>query len=83
MSSRDGMISMLTWLVRGIIAIALINLVTLVILRVAYAWRYSLEPRRNHRRARQRSFERILAETIVDNRATVPEPNGALESLAG
>ena len=69
---------MLTWLVRGIIAIALINLVTLVALHLGYAWHHSLKPRRNHRRACQRSFERLLAESIMDNRATVPEPNEAL-----
>lgn len=68
---------MVTWLVRGVVAIVLVNLLTLVALQVAYAWHHGLEPRRNRRRANQRAFERLLAETIMDNRAKVSEPDGA------
>jgi hypothetical protein len=71
---------MLTWLVRGVVAIALVNLLTLVALHVAYAWHHGLKPRRARRRAVQRVFERLLAETILDNRTTESEPDGALAS---
>jgi hypothetical protein len=71
---------MLTWLVRGVVAIALVNLLTLVALHVAYAWHHGLKPRRARRRAGQRAFERLLAETILDNRTTESEPDGALAS---
>ncbi len=71
---------MLTWLVRGVVAIALVNLLTLVALHVAYAWHHGLKPRRDRRRARQRSFERLLAATILDDPTTVSEPDGALAS---
>ena len=70
---------MLMWLVRGAVAIALVNLVTLVALHVAYAWHHGLKPKRARRRARQRSFERLLAETIMDNRATAAQPADAFE----
>ena len=71
---------MLTWLVRGVVTIALVNLATLVALHVAYAWHHWLSPRRAHRRARQRSFERLLAESIVDNRGSSPaHPVAALD----
>lgn len=63
---------MLTWLVRGVVAIALVNLATLVALHVAYAWHHWLRPQRAHRRARQRSFERLLAESTMDNRGPMP-----------
>lgn len=74
---------MLTWLVRGVVAIALINLATLVALHVAYAWHHWLSPRRTHRRARQRSFERLLAESIMDNREPSPAHPVAALDLAG
>jgi hypothetical protein len=73
---------MLTWIVRGAAAIAIVNLVALVALQVAYAWHHVLEPKRDRRRARQRSFERLLAETLVDNRATVAQPADALEPVS-
>lgn len=71
---------MLTWLVRVAAAIVLVNLLTLAALHVAYAWHHGLKPRRDRRRACQRSFERLLAESVMDNRATGPEPDGALAS---
>ena len=73
---------MLTWIVRGAAAIAIVNLVALVALQVAYAWHHVLEPKRDRRRARQRSFERLLAEALVDNRATVAQPADALEPVS-
>ena len=69
---------MLTWLVRGVVAIAVVNLSTLVALHLAYAWHHWLRPRRDRRRASQRSFERLLVETVVDNRTTMPEADGVL-----
>lgn len=69
---------MLTWLVRGVVAIAVVNLLTLVALHLAYAWHHWLRPRRDRRRASQRSFERLLVETVMDNRTPRPEPNEAL-----
>jgi hypothetical protein len=73
---------MLTWLVRGAVVIALVNLVTLVALHVAYAWHHGLKPRRDRRRASQRSFERLLAETMMDNRATVAQRADGFEPVS-
>ena len=71
---------MLTWLVWGVVAITLVNLLTLVALHMAYTWHHWLKPRRDRRRASQQSFERLLAESVMDNRAAVPEANGVLAS---
>jgi len=63
----------MTWLVRGIVAIAIVNLVTLLALQVAYGWHHWLKPMRDDLRARQREFERLLwqsrPEQIVDDRS--------------
>ena len=60
----------MTWLVRGIVAIALVNLVTLVALQMAYAWHHCLKPMRDGRRVRQAGFERLLRKSSVDGRST-------------
>lgn len=57
---------MLTWLVRGIVAIALVNVVTLAALQLAYAWHHWLKPMRDDLRARQREFERHLRQSRLD-----------------
>ena len=57
---------MLTWLVRSIVAIALLNLVTLVALQVAYGWHHWLKPMLDGPRARRREFERLLRQSSLD-----------------
>lgn len=57
---------MMTWLIRGIVAIALVNLATLVALQVAYGWHHWLKPMRENHRVRQREFERLLRQSNLD-----------------
>ena len=71
---------MLMWLVWGAVGTVLVNLLTIVALQVAYAWHHGLKPRLLRRRATRRSFARLVAESIVENRATTPEPDRALAS---
>ena len=51
---------MLTWLTWGLRSIALLNVVAMVALYIAYGWHHRLKPMREHRRARTRAFERLL-----------------------
>ena len=61
------------WLLRGIVAIALVNLVALVALQVESGWHHWLKPMHDDLRARQHEFERLLwqsrREQIVDERS--------------
>jgi hypothetical protein len=56
----------MTLLARGIAAIALVNLLSLVALQLAYAWHHWLKPMRDDLRARQREFERLLWQPSFD-----------------
>ena len=67
-----SMAGMLTWLGWGVANVALLNVFTLVALLVAYAWHCGLKPRFQRRRARQHSFERLLAQSNVGTNA---DPN--------
>jgi hypothetical protein len=53
----------------GIAGIALLNLVVVVALGVAYAWHDGLRPRLERRRSRQRAFERLLAQSPRETEA--------------
>ena len=68
------MLKMLGW---GVAGTALLNLLTIVALVVAYAWNDWLRTKLEHRRARQRAFERLLYHSHVD---TLPEPSYSAES---
>jgi hypothetical protein len=57
---------------RSIVALVLVNLVTLIALQFAYAWHHWLVPKRDRRRARQRSFERLLAGPCTEDRVAEP-----------
>ena len=59
----------LTWLRWGVASVALLNVLTLVALVVAYAWHCGLKPKFQRRRARQHSFERLLAQPSVGTNA--------------
>ena len=52
---------MLTWLLRGVTGLTLLNASALVVLCAAYAWQHWLKPVRDQRELRQRRFERLLA----------------------
>ena len=67
-----SMAGMLTWLGWGVASVALLNVLTLVALLVAYAWHCGLKPRLQRRRARQHSFEWLLAQPSVGTNA---DPN--------
>ena len=67
-----SMAGMLTWLGWGVANVALLNVFTLVALLVAYAWHCGLKPRLHRRRARQHSFEWLLAQPSVGTNA---DPN--------
>jgi len=54
---------MLTLLGWGIAGIALINLVAIAALGVAYVWHGGVRPMLEHRRSRQRAFEKLLAQS--------------------
>jgi hypothetical protein len=71
------MLSVLRW---GIAGIAMVNLVAGVALGVAFGWHDWLKPKFARRRARQRSFERLLARSPIDNTSALPEPSDALGS---
>ena len=71
------MSSTLSWLLWVAATIALLNLVAMASLVVAYAWHHGLKPKLEHRRARQNHFERLLAVSCPDLLATVPESSSA------
>ena len=56
---------MLTLLGWGVAATALLNVLAILALVVSYAWHDWLVPRLEHRRARQRAFERLLAHSSL------------------
>jgi hypothetical protein len=70
---------MLNWLRWGAASIALLSLVAMASLVVAYAWHSRLKPKLTRRRARQRVFEHLLAHTSLDNHSPVSEPSNARE----
>ena len=64
---------MLTWLVRGLGGLTLLNVSALFVLCAAYAWQHWLKPARYQRRTRQRGFERLLAHLTPHSVPRVPE----------
>lgn len=58
------MVSLLT---RSIASIALLNLAAGLSLGAAFGWHHWLKPKLARRRARQRGFERLLAQSPIDN----------------
>lgn len=64
----------LSWLLRGAAVIALLNLVAIVSLVLAYAWHHGLKPTLQHRRARRHAFDRLLAHSSLDNHPTISDP---------
>ena len=68
------MLMMLGWCVAGTV---LLNLLAIVALVVAYAWNDWLRPSLEHRRARQRAFERLIYDSHVD---TLPDSGYSAES---
>jgi hypothetical protein len=69
-------LTMLAW---GVAATALLNLLAIVALIVSYAWNDWLLPRLEHRRARQRAFEQLLAQSNLKRESMVSEPTYAGE----
>jgi hypothetical protein len=69
------MVSLLRW---SIVGIALLNLLTGISLGAAFGWHQWLKPKLARRRARQRSFERMLARSPIDNTSPIPEPASTL-----
>lgn len=59
--------TMLNWLLWGAATVGLLNLAALLALIVAYAWHDGVKPWLTLRRARQHAFERLLAQTSIDN----------------
>ena len=57
---------MMTWLRWGVTGIALLNLVALTSLAVAYGWHCSLKPKFARRQASHRAFERLLAHSTPE-----------------
>ena len=55
----------------GVAGIALLNVVTMASLAVAYGWHHGVKPRLGRRRARQRAFERLIAHSPLDNHSVV------------
>ena len=70
------MLTMLAW---GVAATALLNLLAIVALIVSYAWNDWILPRLELRRARQRAFEQLLAQSNVKKESMVSEPSYAGE----
>ena len=71
---------MLNLLGLGVAGIVLINLVAGAALGAAFGWHRWLKPKFARREARQRSFERLLAQSPIDNTSPMPEPTEALGS---
>ena len=72
---------MLNWLRWGVASIALLNLTAMLSLVVAYVWHHGLKPKLEHRRGRQRRFERLLTQSGVDNLSTGTQSSKAGEWL--
>ena len=70
------MLKLLGW---GVAGTALLNLLAIVALVVAYAWNDWLRPRLAHRRARQSAFERLIAQSTLDIHAMISEPSNGAE----
>jgi len=62
----------------GIAGFALINLLAALAVGVAFGWHQWMKPKIERRRARQRTFERLLAQSPIDNTSPLPEPSDAL-----
>ena len=62
----------------GITGFALINLIVVLALGAAFGWHHWMKPKVERRRTRQRSFERLLAQSPIDNTTPIPEPGDAL-----
>jgi hypothetical protein len=68
----------LTALRWGVTGFALINLIAALTLGAAFGWHQWMKPKFERRRARQRTFERLLAQSPIDNTSPLPEPSDAL-----
>ena len=71
---------MLTWLLRGLTGLTLLNVSALVVLCAAYAWQHWLKPARVQREDRQRGFERLLSRLTPHGVPRVTERPDARES---
>jgi hypothetical protein len=69
--------TILNWLRSGVASIALLNLVAMTSLAVAYGWNDRLKPKLDRRRGSQRAFERLIAHSPIDNHPALPEPSEA------
>jgi hypothetical protein len=65
------------WLGWGVASIALLNLVAMTSLAVAYGWNDRLKPKLDRRRGSQRAFERLMAHSPIDNHSAFSEPSDA------
>jgi hypothetical protein len=70
---------MLTMLLWGVAGTALLNLLAIVALLVSYTWNDWLRPKLEHRRARQRAFERLFAQPPPQVQSMMSEPSNAAE----
>ena len=70
-----GMLTLLRWSIAGF---ALINLIAVVTLGAAFGWHQWMKPKFDRRRARQRTFERLLTQSPIDNTSPMPEQSDAL-----
>lgn len=59
------------WILRGIASIAVLNVVTMLSLVVAYGWHHGVKPKLGRRRERQHAFERLVARTSLDNHSAI------------
>jgi hypothetical protein len=71
------MLTIVGWSVAGV---ALLNLVAIVALGVAYAWNDWLRPKLELRRARQRAFERLFTRSAFDGGAAMPHSSSSSDS---
>ena len=70
------MLTLLRW---GVASFALINLIAVLTIGLAFGWHQWMKPKVERRRARQRTFERLLTQSPIDNTSPMPEPSDALE----
>jgi hypothetical protein len=70
---------MLHWLRWSVASIAMLNLVGMASLAVAYGWHHRLKPRLDRRRRSQRAFERLIARSSLDNHPALTEPSEGVE----